>query len=149
MAFAGTPDNQGIWVEIGTGVQCDTSAGEKYIKDSSGKLPSVWRCKQSCEDSAECQSITYRKSIGWCSHFSTPCTNRDTGADAVSMRLDTSGLFLVCGVMICIVYMGPVMPERDTCGRLVSGTHNRIGTVPATTATTTLTTTKSTLVPVV
>ena len=80
----------GIWVEVGSKIQCDTSAGETYIKTSPGKLPDIEQCKKSCDNSAECQSITYL-STGWCSHYSTPCTNHKSNNKAVSMRRDTSG----------------------------------------------------------
>ena len=89
MAFADAPKNRGIWVEVGSKIECDTSAGEKYIKDSPGKLSSIEKCEKSCEASLECQSITYLKT-GWCSHFSTPCTHHKINNKAVSMRLDTN-----------------------------------------------------------
>ena len=105
LAVAGAPKNRGIWVKVGNKVQCDTNAGEKYIKDSSGKLPNIWQCKKSCEDSVECRSITYVPG-GWCSHYSTSCKNHKTNIKAVSMRLDTSGWFLVCNIMPCFVCVG-------------------------------------------
>ena len=86
-------------MEIGSNIECDASAGEKFIQDSPGKLPNIDECKQSCEDSVECLSITYLNN-GWCSHFSTRCTNRKDTSEAVSMRFSTSGCFLICGVAI-------------------------------------------------
>ena len=88
--FAGAPDNQGLWVEIGSNIQCDISAGEKYLKSSPQKVPSIWQCKRSCQASVGCQSITYFQYLnnGWCSHFSTPCTKHKKNTKAVSMRLD-------------------------------------------------------------
>ena len=62
------------WKDPDPGVQCDTSAGEMVLKKSSKKVPTIGKCKQSCEDAAGCQSITFFKN-GWCSHFSTPCSN--------------------------------------------------------------------------
>ena len=88
-AFADVPKNRGIWVEVGSNVECDTSAGEKYIENSPGKLPDAEQCKKSCYYSAECQSITYLNT-GWCSHFSTLCTKHKSNNKAVSMRLDTN-----------------------------------------------------------
>ena len=96
-AFAGTL-KPGVWQYIGSKIQCDTGAGEKYLKRSPGNLPNIEYCKQSCDASVECQSITYLNT-GWCSLFSTPCTNHKTNTNAVSMRWDTSGLFLVCSVI--------------------------------------------------
>ena len=55
-------------------VECDTSAGEVYMKKASpGKVSSLDACKKSCEAAVGCQSITFFRS-GWCSLFSTPCT---------------------------------------------------------------------------
>ena len=105
LPFAGAPKNRDTWVKLGSKIQCDTTAGEKYIKGSSGKPPNIEQCKKSCEDSVQCQSITYLNT-GWCSHYSTPCTNHKTNIKAVSMRLDKPGWFLVCGVMACVVCMG-------------------------------------------
>ena len=96
-AVAGVSKGQGVWVEVGSKVECDASGGEKYIENSPGKLPDIEECKKSCEDSLECQSITYLNT-GWCSHFSTPCTNHKSNNKAVSMRWDTSGWFMICGV---------------------------------------------------
>ena len=93
--FAGAPTKrEGKWVEAGFDVGCDLSAGEKYFKDTSANQPSISQCKLSCQVSAECQSITYLNT-GWCSHFSTPCTNRKQTSEAVSMRFGTSGCFLI------------------------------------------------------
>ena len=92
--FADVPDSRGIFVEVGSKVECDTGAGETYIDKSPGKLSSIEECKNSCKYSVECQSITYLNT-GWCSHFSTPCTNHKSNNKAVSMRWDTSGWFLV------------------------------------------------------
>ena len=109
---ADVPDSRGIFVEVGSKVECDTGAGEKYIEKSPGKLPSIEECKKSCKYSAECQSITYLNT-GWCSHFSTPCTNHKSNNKAVSMRWDTSGWFLVCSVdlfrvrRIALVFLHP------------------------------------------
>ena len=61
------------WLDVGTEVDCDQQAGERYLESSSGKVPDLERCKQSCRDNGQCQSITYFES-GWCSHYSTPCS---------------------------------------------------------------------------
>ena len=96
-------------MKVGSKIECDTNAGEKYIKESPGKLPNIEECKKSCEVSAECQSITYLNT-GWCSHFSTPCTNHKSNNKAVSMRWDTSGLCcndLVAVHGIALVFLNP------------------------------------------
>ena len=103
--FADVPDSRGIFVELGSKIECDVSAGEKYIKESPGKLPSIEECKKSCKYSAACLSITYLNT-GWCSHYSTPCTKHRTNNKAVSMRWDTSGRFLVCSFMACFACVG-------------------------------------------
>ena len=105
MAFADAPENRAIWVKVGSKVQCDPSAGEKYIKDSSGTLPNIGQCKRSCEDSDKCRSISYIQYLktGWCSHFSTPCTNHKTNTKAASLRLGTSGCFWFVALMICFM----------------------------------------------
>ena len=88
-AVAGAPNNRGTWLEVGSKIECDTSAGEEYIENSPVKVTDIEQCKKSCENSVECQSITYRNT-GWCSHFSTPCTHHKINNKAVSMRLDTN-----------------------------------------------------------
>ena len=96
-------------MEIGSNIECDATAGEKYMKESSGKLPNIEECQKSCEDSVECQSITFLNT-GWCSHFSTPCTNHKTNTKAVSMRFDTSGLWCNDWVPvhgIALVFLNP------------------------------------------
>ena len=80
-----TPARQS-WRDVAVGVVCDTDAGEKYLDNSPGKGSSLDQCKQSCQNSAECQSITYFNS-GWCSHFSTSCTNTKKSKKAASFRL--------------------------------------------------------------
>ena len=65
------------WVDKKNSVQCDPDAGEVYLLRSPGKshadTPNVEECKKLCEKDRECRSITLFPS-GWCSHFSTPCT---------------------------------------------------------------------------
>ena len=74
------------WQELGSKTACDTNNGEVYMQSSPGKGSSLERCKQACEDTADCQSITFFDS-GWCSHFSTSCTNLKTNKKAVTLRL--------------------------------------------------------------
>ena len=77
----------GLWVVAASNNECDTSAGEDLlIKNSPGKVSSLAQCQQTCQDSAQCQSITFFGS-GWCSHFSTPCINIKTKNGAVVLRL--------------------------------------------------------------
>merc|ERR1719201_1272765 len=80
---------QPTWVELGSDTACDAGAGEVYRRQSPGKVSDIATCKQSCEDDQECKSITFFR-YGWCSHFSTECTNTKRTSKAVSMvRLGT------------------------------------------------------------
>ena len=74
------------WEHVTDNAMCDTSAGEKYMEKSPGKLPTLKLCQEACEDDVECKSITYFKT-SWCSFFSTPCTATKWTRKAVSMRL--------------------------------------------------------------
>ena len=57
------------------------------METSPGRDSSFEYCKQSCEDMAGGQSITFLNN-GWCSHFSTPCTNtRTNNKAAATLRL--------------------------------------------------------------
>ena len=59
-------------VHRGSNTECDTSAGNKYMRSSPGKDSNLEECKQSCQGTTGCQSFTIYIS-GWCSHFSTLC----------------------------------------------------------------------------
>ena len=74
------------WQEVGSKTACDTGAGEVYMQSSPGKGSSLELCKQTCEDTLGCQSITYFNN-GWCSHYSTPCTNTKGKNKAFAYRL--------------------------------------------------------------
>ena len=71
--MAGTTPEPRTWIEVGSKLECDTSAGEVYLQSSRGRVPSLEACKKSCEDAKGCKSISYFNSK-WCSHFSTLCT---------------------------------------------------------------------------
>merc|ERR1712048_1340268 len=49
--------NDLVWWRVGSGLVCDTSAGEVYDVGSPGKLPSLDECQASCRASANCKSI--------------------------------------------------------------------------------------------
>ena len=74
-----------IWIELGFNIECDTSAGEAYMKSSSGRGSNLKQCKESCQTTAGCKSITYFER-GWCGHFSTLCTETKWSKKAVSYR---------------------------------------------------------------
>ena len=75
------------WQSVGTKVECDTAAGEVYMKQSSSKVSDLDACQASCQNAAGCESITFYKS-GWCSHYSTPCTTTKRNKKAaVALRL--------------------------------------------------------------
>jgi len=76
-------DVKRVWRKTGSNVECDTNAGESYLKTSPGRGSTLEQCKKACEDSAACQSITYFRS-GWCSHFSTPCSKTKRNKRAVA-----------------------------------------------------------------
>ena len=62
------------WVIVGNNIDCDWTAGEKYMQSSHPKISTVQECQKLCIDTDGCQSITYFLNSGRCSHFSTPCT---------------------------------------------------------------------------
>merc|ERR1711939_750504 len=73
------------WKSVGSNTECDAGAGEKYHRQSSAQRSSLEQCKQSCEDEPACKSITYF-SGGWCSHFSTACTETKSSNNAIAMQ---------------------------------------------------------------
>ena len=85
-----------MWREVGSNTACDTDAGEVYMETSPGKGSSLEECKRSCENAAGCQSIMYLKN-GWCSHFSTSCSNTKKNNKAAAYRL-TPGQFQLVGL---------------------------------------------------
>ena len=77
------------WVKVGPNTECDTSAGEKYMRSSPGKGSSLEQCKESCQTTKGCQAFTIFKS-GWCSHFSTLCTKTKRRKRGNTYRLSTT-----------------------------------------------------------
>ena len=79
------------WQSMGLHTVCDTSSGEMYLESSQGEIQSLDECKNSCESSTGCQSITYFASR-WCSHYGTPCTKTRSqhGAAAASISTQTA-----------------------------------------------------------
>ena len=84
MPVASTDDEQ-AWNDLGANKACDTSAGETYLGESSGNTASLDKCKESCENEANCKSITYWNG-GWCSHFSTDCSKTKAAANGHAMQ---------------------------------------------------------------
>ena len=82
-------DAKQTWVALSPNTECDAGGGEVYRSQSPGILSNIAACKKSCEDVAECKSITFFSS-GWCSHFSTECTATKPTSKAMSMRLERS-----------------------------------------------------------
>ena len=74
-----------IWVQLGSNTMCDAGAGEKYMPKTSQSASSIEACEKFCQDDSECKSITFYNS-GWCSHFSTECTNTKYSWKAISKR---------------------------------------------------------------
>merc|ERR1712032_394970 len=86
-----TTKGAGKWVDIGNNIECDTGRGEQYMRSSPRKVSSFNKCKKSCEDSnTGCESVTYFRSSGWCSHFSTPCGKFKKKKNAVSSRFQSA-----------------------------------------------------------
>ena len=75
------------WADVGSNTQCDAGAGERYLGQSSGKVSELATCQKSCEDEAGCNSITFFKNSGWCSHFSTGCAKTKAATNSITMRL--------------------------------------------------------------
>lgn len=74
------------WRDVRSGIECDESAGEIYLRSSSGKVSSLEQCKSLCESMPACQSITYFAN-GWCSHYSTLCSKTRRNKKAVVRSL--------------------------------------------------------------
>ena len=64
------------------------------MESSPGKGSSLDDCKQLCEDTVGCQSIAYF-TTGWCSHFSTPCTNTKSNSKASAALRVSAGLDII------------------------------------------------------
>ena len=103
-----------VWLVVGSKTECDVNAGEVYLENSPGKLPSLEECRQSCEDATACQSITYFNS-GWCSHFSTPCTNTKKNSKAVAFRFNRSSSTTSTAKPTVGQYHQNRLFERTTC----------------------------------
>ena len=79
------------WLEAGLNAVCDTSAGEVYIPTSPGRVEGIDICKGTCKDNPKCKSITYYSTgwyykSGWCSLFSTSCSNTKNKNGALSLK---------------------------------------------------------------
>ena len=75
------PTQRRTWEASRHNTQCDTQAGE--VKLLGRKSATLDKCKESCENSAGCRSITFFDK-GWCVHFSTACVFTRTKSNAVS-----------------------------------------------------------------
>ena len=78
-----------MWEEVGSNTKCDADAGEAYQSQPSGKVADIAACQKSCENDADCNSITFFTD-GFCSHFSTGCTKTKADGNAISLRLGTA-----------------------------------------------------------
>jgi len=61
--------------------------GEHWISGTSKRVADLAACKKSCDDDAECQSITFYGQDKFCSHFSTKCENRRKVPNAHAEKL--------------------------------------------------------------
>jgi len=66
--------------------ECDVSQGEVQLHKSSGIVDDYAACEKSCNDVAQCKSITFY-AHGWCSQFSTQCKKRKKQSNAVAKNL--------------------------------------------------------------
>jgi len=66
------------------GKECDVSNGEMWL--SASQEPNFAACKKSCEDEAQCQSITFYHH-GGCSHFATACSKTKAISGAHSLQV--------------------------------------------------------------
>merc|ERR1711934_234824 len=71
----------------GKGCELATSG---YLNSSSGLLANLAACSQSCQNSAECKSVTFYASK-WRSHFSTTCDNLVTLSGSTAVRFLPGG----------------------------------------------------------
>ena len=60
-----------------------------YLSKGSGLVKDLAACSQSCQDSAQCNSVTFYSSK-WCSHFSTACKDLLTLSGATTVRFKSS-----------------------------------------------------------
>merc|ERR1719199_653257 len=86
---ATTAGKQLTWAARMKNTACNAGAGEKYLSASSKRVSNEEACKQSCENTAACRSITLYKGwlFRWCSHFSTECKATKTDSNAISIQL--------------------------------------------------------------
>ena len=74
------------WVDVGSKIACDSNAGEELMSSSRGSVANTEGCQELCLAEVECKSITFFTS-GWCSLFSTSCTNTARSNKATAMRV--------------------------------------------------------------
>lgn len=72
---------------VASGAACDENKGNRYMGDSSRIADDLAACEQSCKDRLMCQSFTFYKSSGWCSHFIDRCDDTKPDTNAVTKRL--------------------------------------------------------------
>ena len=92
-----------MWVSREANTICDTDAGEVYRDQSPGKVASLEACQQFCEADADCQSITYFNN-GWCSHFSTACSEITFRNKATAFQWVITGGGILCSCTTNHVY---------------------------------------------
>merc|ERR1712032_924951 len=67
-----------------SGKACD-AAKSGYLNSGSGTRDSLAACSRSCQNSAQCKSVTFYSSSKWCSHFSKKCDNFVTKSGTFSV----------------------------------------------------------------
>merc|ERR1712032_626408 len=71
-----------------SGKACDAVKSE-YLSSGSGVLDNLAACSRSCQNSAQCKSITFYSSSKWCSHFSKTCDSFVTGSGTTSVTFQS------------------------------------------------------------
>merc|ERR1719472_429716 len=111
------------WALAGDGKECDSGAGEVYLKTSPGNGGTLAQCLASCGKSASgCKSITFYQN-GWCSHFSSACTKTKAVANAVAFsRADSTTGATITSTSSQSVTTKPVTTLTDqACDTSASG----------------------------
>ena len=83
------------WTLVGYGKACDADAGEFSLQSSPGKIETLARCLELCEQSLfDCRSVSFLAN-DFCDHFSTTCETTKAVPNAASFRITSTGAVAV------------------------------------------------------
>ena len=112
-----------MWQRVRPNGECDIHDDEDYLESSTKKVKTLELCQELCKKNANCLSISYFKKTGWCSHFSTLCTETKKHNNVVSFRLvapervdvQKNKIFLKVGgaKTVCDTTAGEVYSDRS------------------------------------